>query len=121
MDEIIKIRVSADDKAAFAAMAASEGLTLSGWARLHLKSLTQRSVSAGLRVMPAANPFTVGTKITGQLCDGTQIDWEVVHIHGPGKRRHEYDHYLGYAAEHHEHVQAVCSKCHHEREEKRGR
>ena len=31
-------------------------------------------------------------------------------------RRHEYDHYLGYAAEHHEDVEAVCSTCHHARE-----
>jgi len=25
---------------------------------------------------------------------------------------HEYDHFLGYSAEHQEHVQAVCTKCH---------
>ena len=31
-------------------------------------------------------------------------------------RRHEYDHYLGYAAEHHEHVQPTCSRCHAARE-----
>lgn len=31
-------------------------------------------------------------------------------------RRHEYDHYLGYSPEHHEDVEAVCSKCHHHRE-----
>lgn len=31
-------------------------------------------------------------------------------------RRHEYDHHLGYDAEHHEDVQAVCSPCHHKRE-----
>lgn len=34
-------------------------------------------------------------------------------------RRHEYDHHLGYAAEHHEHVEAVCSTCHHAREDER--
>lgn len=34
-------------------------------------------------------------------------------------RRHEYDHYLGYSAEHHEHVEAVCSTCHHAREDER--
>lgn len=33
--------------------------------------------------------------------------------------RHEYDHFMGYAAQHHETVQAVCSKCHHSREELR--
>jgi hypothetical protein len=42
------------------------------------------------------------------------------HIWVKGERRHEYDHYLGYAAEHHYHVQPVCSKCHASREVKRG-
>jgi hypothetical protein len=40
--------------------------------------------------------------------------------HLGGDRRHEYDHYLGYAPEHHEHVQAVCSKCHRRRAVERG-
>jgi hypothetical protein len=30
-----------------------------------------------------------------------------------GERRHEYHHYLGYAAENHEKVIVLCSKCHH--------
>jgi len=35
----------------------------------------------------------------------------------PGRRpRHEYDHYLGYASDHQEDVEAVCSPCHHRRE-----
>jgi hypothetical protein len=38
------------------------------------------------------------------------------HIHADGERRHEYDHYSGYDAEHHEDVEAVCSRCHHTRE-----
>lgn len=42
------------------------------------------------------------------------------HVWAPGERRHEYDHYLGYAAEHHLSVQAVCSACHHRRAEVRG-
>lgn len=42
------------------------------------------------------------------------------HIHTEGERRHEYDHFLGYAAEHHEHVEAVCTTCHHAREAARG-
>lgn len=42
------------------------------------------------------------------------------HVWAEGEKRHEYDHHLGYAAEHHEHVEAVCSGCHHERERKRG-
>lgn len=34
------------------------------------------------------------------------------HVHRPGERRHEYDHHLGYAAEHHYDVQPVCTLCH---------
>lgn len=41
------------------------------------------------------------------------------HVWKPGGRRHEYDHHLGYAAENHEHVEPVCSRCHHEREMRR--
>ena len=41
------------------------------------------------------------------------------HEHGTDERRHEYDHHLGYAAEHHEDVEAVCTKCHHAREDLR--
>lgn len=37
-----------------------------------------------------------------------------------GDRRHEYDHHLGYAAEHHLDVQSVCTTCHHKREASRG-
>ena len=35
-------------------------------------------------------------------------------------KRHEYDHHNGYAASHHEDVEAVCSGCHHAREAARG-
>ena len=38
-----------------------------------------------------------------------------------GDKRHEYDHYLGYDAEHHLDVQVVCSTCHHARERAKGR
>lgn len=41
------------------------------------------------------------------------------HIWSPSERRHEYDHHQGYAGDHHEHVEAVCSTCHHEREKRR--
>ena len=41
------------------------------------------------------------------------------HIWSVGESRHEYDHHCGYAADHHEDVQAVCSKCHHARERAR--
>lgn len=37
------------------------------------------------------------------------------HVYINGGRRHEYDHYKGYSSEHHESVECVCSKCHHER------
>lgn len=36
-----------------------------------------------------------------------------------GLKRHEYDHHLGYSAEHHYAVQAVCTTCHAARERKR--
>lgn len=36
------------------------------------------------------------------------------------RRRHEYDHHLGYAAEHHFDVQPVCTKCHAKRSIERG-
>jgi hypothetical protein len=38
------------------------------------------------------------------------------HIYRIRERRHEYDHYRGYAPAHHEDVQAVCTTCHHARE-----
>lgn len=41
------------------------------------------------------------------------------HVWTEGERRHEYDHHLGYAAEHHEHVEPVCTTCHHAREDER--
>jgi hypothetical protein len=41
------------------------------------------------------------------------------HVWEAGERRHEYDHHLGYAPEHHEHVEAVCTTCHHRRENER--
>lgn len=36
-----------------------------------------------------------------------------------GERRHEYDHYLGYASHNHYSVEPVCTTCHHAREENR--
>lgn len=38
------------------------------------------------------------------------------HIHSQGERRHEYDHHLGYAAEHHLEVESVCTLCHAKRD-----
>jgi hypothetical protein len=34
------------------------------------------------------------------------------HVWKLGERRHEYDHHLGYAAEHHLDVEPVCTTCH---------
>lgn len=34
------------------------------------------------------------------------------HVWKPGERRHEYDHHLGYAPEHHLSVEPVCTLCH---------
>lgn len=34
------------------------------------------------------------------------------HVWGPGERRHDYDHYLGYSAAHHLDAQSVCTTCH---------
>lgn len=42
------------------------------------------------------------------------------HVWEIGERRHEYDHHLGYAAEHHLSVQSVCTTCHHARSQARG-
>jgi hypothetical protein len=41
------------------------------------------------------------------------------HVWAGGERRHEYDHHMGYEAAHHEDVEAVCTTCHHAREERR--
>ena len=37
------------------------------------------------------------------------------HFWRDGEMRHEYDHYLGYAPEHHEDVRCVCASCHRRR------
>lgn len=41
------------------------------------------------------------------------------HVWKKGERRHEYDHHLGYAAEHHYDVEPVCTTCHAARDGKR--
>lgn len=42
------------------------------------------------------------------------------HLYREGERRHEYDHHLGYDAEHHYDVESVCSTCHRARTTSRG-
>lgn len=43
------------------------------------------------------------------------------HVWKRGERRHEYDHHLGYAAEHHYDVQSVCTTCHAKRDNAKAR
>lgn len=38
------------------------------------------------------------------------------HIWREGERRHEYDHHLGYGADHHYDVEPVCTECHSKRD-----
>lgn len=38
------------------------------------------------------------------------------HVYTEGERRHEYDHHLGYAPEHHLDVESVCTLCHAKRD-----
>jgi len=38
------------------------------------------------------------------------------HVWEEGERRHEYDHYMGYAPGHHLEVSAVCTTCHAKRD-----
>lgn len=40
------------------------------------------------------------------------------HVWTSGERRHEYDHHLGYSAEHHHDVVVRCTRCHAHREGK---
>ena len=42
------------------------------------------------------------------------------HVWVEGERHHEYDHYLGYGAEHHYDVESVCTICHRKRMSVRG-
>jgi hypothetical protein len=58
---------------------------------------------------------------TGKIARPSSVScMDCGHVWVKGGRRHEYDHYLGYAAEHHYDVQVVCSQCHAHREMKRG-
>lgn len=71
--------------------------------RKQARSAVGHAVAAG----QLPHPGTVPCTDCGRM-------WE------PGHARHSYDHYLGYGAAHHLHVQAVCSICHREREVTRG-
>lgn len=43
------------------------------------------------------------------------------HVWCEGERRHEYDHHLGYAHEHHLDVESVCTTCHAKRDSAKAR
>ena len=43
------------------------------------------------------------------------------HVYSEGERRHEYDHHMGYGAEHHLTVEAVCTTCHARRDSAQAR
>jgi hypothetical protein len=79
---------------------------------------------------PPPNPPRDGDKLqarqrvnvlvrTGKLVNPNEIGC-VECGHMGDDRRHEYDHYLGYAAEHHLDVEVVCSVCHSRRQVERG-
>lgn len=58
---------------------------------------------------------------TGKLLHPRELPcFDCGHIWIAGQRRHEYDHYNGYDAEHHYDVQAVCTICHSRRANERG-
>lgn len=59
---------------------------------------------------------------TGRLATPNSVPcFDCGHRWEPGGRRHEYDHFRGYASEHHLDVQVVCSRCHCDRELRRGK
>lgn len=70
--------------------------------KLQARSRINHDVDLGLRPRPNELPCT-----------------DCGHVWKKGERRHEYDHHLGYEAEHHGDVEAVCSRCHSTRERKR--
>ena len=43
------------------------------------------------------------------------------HVWTAGERRHEYDHYKGYAPQHHYDVEPVCTVCHAQRDSEKAR
>lgn len=82
--------------------------------------------AAGRRFVPARDGDKVQARRRidhliniGHLPDPDSVPcMDCGHDSGPPPR-HEYDHHLGYAAEHHEDVEPVCAPCHHTRERNR--
>lgn len=81
MDQIIKIRVSADDKAAFETAAAQADQSLSSWARGKLRFAS----ASHLAIQPAA--YSRGATASAFLEDGTEIEWIVTRVTPPKKGR----------------------------------
>lgn len=53
----------------------------------------------------------------GLLADPNDLPcFDCGHVYAEGERRHEYDHYRGYAAANQLDVQVVCTTCHHRRD-----
>lgn len=89
------------------------------------------SRSRGLPPGPAPKPPRNGDKRqarkrvnqlvkSGKLARPNELPcWDCRHVWRAGERRHEYDHFRGYAAENHLDVQPVCTTCHYRREKKR--
>lgn len=77
---------------------------------------------------PAPNPPRDGDKIQARQRINVEVRtgrrphpntlpcWDCGHVYKPSERRHEYDHYKGYAAQNHYKVQPVCTLCHAKRD-----
>lgn len=78
---------------------------------------------------PAPHPPRAGDKkqarqrINVEVCTGKRPHPNTLpcvdcgHVWKKGRRRHEYDHHLGYAAKNHYRVQVVCTRCHARRDQ----
>jgi hypothetical protein len=107
-----------------------DGLTYLCFECRNQKHKSRYKPKPGLKFGPAPSPARSGDKrqarkrvnqlvLAGKLKRPNDVPcFDCGHIHHPGERRHEYDHYLGYEAEHHTHVQAVCTRCHRARDKR---
>lgn len=87
---------------------------------------TQRATARTEQVMPGpkAKPGRDGDAVQARARVNAQVNHglrprpntlsctDCGHVWREGERRHEYDHHLGYAAEHHYDVEPVCTTCH---------
>ena len=85
-----------------------------------------------LRFGPVAKPGRAGDKVQARQRINAEVKngrrphpnslpcADCGHVWSRGGRRHEYDHYLGYAPEHQLDVEPACSKCHKNRARDRG-